>query len=91
MKGRRLVWLLVALCVVTAGVWAAPLPSGTIDMGDGLELAFYRQGVNPLPGAPNYDWWYGCSPTSAGMLMGYYDNNGYAGLNYTPMSGADVW
>jgi len=83
MKGRRLVWLLVALCVVTAGVWAAPLPSGTIDMGDGLELAFYRQGVNPLPGAPNYDWWYGCSPTSAGMLMGYYDNNGYAGLNYT--------
>jgi len=84
MRGRRLVWLLAAaLCVVTASVWAAPLPSGTIDVGNGLELAFYRQGLNPLPGAPNYEWWYGCSPTSAGMLMGYYDNNGYAGLNYT--------
>jgi len=83
MRARRLVWLLAALCVATAGVSAAPLPAGTIDVGNGLELAFYRQGVNPLPGAPSYDWWYGCSPTSAGMLMGYYDNNGYAGLYYT--------
>lgn len=35
-----------------------------------------------LPNAPDYDWWYGCSPTSAGMLMGYYDINGYNGLSY---------
>ena len=27
-------------------------------------------------------WWYGCTPTSAGMLMGYYDRNGYAGDTY---------
>lgn len=26
---------------------------------------------------PDYDWWYGCSPTSAGMVVGYYDRNGY--------------
>ena len=32
---------------------------------------------------PDYAWWYGCSPTSAGMLMGYYDINGYAGLHYS--------
>ncbi|MDD3580184.1 MAG: PEP-CTERM sorting domain-containing protein [Desulfobacca sp.] len=32
--------------------------------------------------APDYDWWYGCSPTSAGMMMGYYDRNGYNGLCY---------
>jgi hypothetical protein len=33
-------------------------------------------------GAPDYDWWYGCSPTSAGMMLGYYDRNGYNGLRY---------
>jgi hypothetical protein len=33
-------------------------------------------------GSPDYDWWYGCSPTSAGMMMGYYDRNGYNGLRY---------
>jgi hypothetical protein len=35
-----------------------------------------------LSNAPAYDWWYGCSPTSAGMMMGYYDINGYGGLRY---------
>ena len=41
-----------------------------------------------LPGAavsgaiPDYQWWYGCSPTAAGMLMGYYDINGYGGETY---------
>ena len=35
-----------------------------------------------LADTPDYDWWYGCSPTSAGMLMGYYDIHGYGGLLY---------
>ncbi len=35
-----------------------------------------------LSSVPEYDWWHGCSPTSAGMMMGYYDINGYAGLYY---------
>jgi len=35
-----------------------------------------------LANAPDYAWWYGCAPTAAGMLMGYYDINGYGGLNY---------
>ena len=35
-----------------------------------------------LSDAPDYDWWYGCSPTSAGMMMGHYDINGYDGLRY---------
>ena len=35
-----------------------------------------------LTNSPDYDWWYGCSPTSAGMMMGYYDRNGYNGLLY---------
>lgn len=35
-----------------------------------------------LSNAPAYDWWYGCAPTSVGMMMGYYDINGYGGLRY---------
>ncbi len=44
-------------------------------------LASSSQGAT-LPGAPDYDWWDGCSPTSAGMMMGYYDIHGYDGLSY---------
>ncbi len=33
-----------------------------------------------LSGVPDYAWWHGCSPTSGGMLMGYWAEHGYAGL-----------
>jgi hypothetical protein len=36
-----------------------------------------------LSSAPDYEWWYGCSPTSAGMMMGYYDIKGYGGKSYS--------
>jgi hypothetical protein len=26
-----------------------------------------------LPGTPEYEWWYGCTPTAAGMLAGFWD------------------
>jgi len=45
------------------------------------EIGFFNQG-DILSGAPDYDWWYGCSPTAAGMMMGYYDINGYDGQRY---------
>ena len=48
---------------------------------DGRIVEARRQGGN-LSNTPDYDWWYGCSPTSAGMMMGYYDINGYGGLVY---------
>lgn len=35
-----------------------------------------------LSNVPEYDWRNGCSPTSAGMMMGYYDLEGYDGLYY---------
>jgi len=56
--------------------------SGTLTV-DGQELGFYRAGANlNLANAPDYNWTYGCSPTSAGMMMGYYDRNGYKGVSY---------
>jgi len=32
-------------------------------------------GSNPLSGVPEYHWYYGCSPTSGGMLIGYWDSH----------------
>ncbi|MCK9375684.1 MAG: hypothetical protein M0P73_05995 [Syntrophobacterales bacterium] len=33
-----------------------------------------------LSGVPEYEWYYGCSPTSGGMLMGYWAGKGYTQL-----------
>ncbi len=45
-------------------------------------LSFQQQGGASLPGTPSYYWWYGCSPTSAGMMLGFYDINGYRGQSF---------
>ena len=45
-----------------------------------LNLIAHEQGSYSLSQCGDYDWWYGCSPTSAGMMMSYYDHNGYDNL-----------
>jgi len=35
-----------------------------------------------LAGMPDYDWWYGCSPTAVGMVLGKYDRDGYGVMSY---------
>ena len=44
-------------------------------------------GVTELTGVPAFSWTYGCSPTSAGMLVGYYDRTGYPNLYTGPTNG----
>jgi len=44
-------------------------------------LGYVRAGGS-LTNTGDYAWWYGCSPTAAGMMMGYYDRNGYQSSNY---------
>ena len=44
-------------------------------------------GINILPNVPAFDWSYGCSPTAAAMMMGYYDNNGYPNMYTGPANG----
>jgi hypothetical protein len=69
---------LVLICIFTGMLWAtAPAPA--IPDIDGLT---YYIDSSSLSNSCDYKWWYGCSPTSAGMLMGYYDRNGYGGLYY---------
>ncbi|MBN2099406.1 MAG: hypothetical protein JW753_07405 [Dehalococcoidia bacterium] len=54
-------------------------------------------GINVIGDVPAYDWSYGCSATSAAMMFGFYDRNGYTnmytgGTNYgiAPLTNA-VW
>ncbi len=35
--------------------------------------------LEPYP-VPDYAWWYACSPTAAGMMMGHYDRHGYPNM-----------
>jgi hypothetical protein len=45
--------------------------------------SFSAQSATPVDKpVPDYEWWYGCSPTAAGMLIGFYDTHGYAGKTY---------
>jgi len=46
-----------------------------------------QAGINILSGVPAYDWCYGCSATSAAMMMGYYDRIGYPNMYTGPANG----
>ncbi len=48
---------------------------------------YATQGVVVLPNVPAFDWSYGCSATSAAMIMGYYDNMGYSNMYTGPANG----
>ncbi|MGA1868381.1 MAG: C39 family peptidase [bacterium] len=51
-----------------------------LDTYTGKQICGHWQGQELS--ASDYNWWYGCSPTSAGMVMGYYDIYGYNGTAY---------
>lgn len=86
---KRAGGLFLVLMFIVSPIWGDPLPfldpavsSGTVYLPDGRQVDFHKAGITlSLPG--DYAWWYGCSPTSAGMLMGHYDVNGYGGLSYS--------
>jgi hypothetical protein len=68
----------VTLVALLLGLWGASLAAADT-------LGFYMQGGTADLAGPAYDWWYGCSPTSAGMMMGYYDQHGYGGESYAKL------
>jgi hypothetical protein len=43
--------------------------------------------INVLENVPAFSWCYGCSPTSAAMLFGYYDRTGYSNMYTGPTNG----
>lgn len=53
------------------------------------EVTTLPQGLNPkasttLANVPAFDWSYGCAPTAAAMLFGYYDRTGYSEMYSGP-------
>ena len=44
-------------------------------------------GINVLSNVPAFCWSYGCAPTAAAMIMGYYDNRGYVDMYTGPANG----
>jgi hypothetical protein len=70
---------LLQLCAIVVLLSAVMAVKGDV-LPDGL--AFYQQGSVALSSPGDYSWWYGCSPTSAGMIMGHYDVCGYNGGSY---------
>jgi len=46
-------------------------------------------GSNILSSVPAFDWSYGCSATSAAMMFGYYDNQGYENMYDGPANDGD--
>jgi len=46
-----------------------------------------QMGIGALNEVPAFDWSYGCSATSAAMLFGYYDRNGYSNMYAGPTDG----
>jgi len=69
---------LVLTCAI-AGMGLVATPVNAVPNIEGV--AYHLQGGG-LSGTSDYSWWYGCAPTSAGMMMGYYDRNGYDSLYY---------
>ncbi|MDY7010623.1 MAG: hypothetical protein SVV80_07710 [Planctomycetota bacterium] len=51
--------------------------TGTFPSGDGVPGGNFvysaQSGQVYLADVPAYEWWFGCAPTAAGMLIGYYD------------------
>lgn len=51
---------------------------GAFPTGDGVtggDFVFdFQVGQVVLGAVPAYEWWFGCAPTAAGMLVGYYDS-----------------
>lgn len=53
---------------------------GNNDGVEGGNATVYFGQYDISSSVPDYAWWYGCAPTSAGMIMAYYDANGFGDL-----------
>lgn len=69
----------LGVLVLASLAWPASLSdvAGTYSVNSKSITAHSTGAPVLLANSCDYDWWYGCSPTSAGMAMGHYDRNGY--------------
>ena len=70
--------LIVAVLGLACGTAFAEQVS-EVSLAPGAEKPM--MGANPIDGVPTYTWWYGCSPTAGGMMVGFWDGQpGYGNL-----------
>jgi len=71
------------------GIGAMPVPPSPPPVGfvPPPQRVHNQLGDVMLSNVPAYSWCYGCSPTAAGMMMGYYDLNGYPNMYAGPSNG----
>ena len=59
----------------------------TVANSEGIERSSEGAIAATLDGVPHSKWAFGCSPTSAAMLAGYYDRHGYPNIYAGPANG----
>jgi hypothetical protein len=62
-------------------------PAGFARTAAGLPEPSVEAGINVLSGVPAFSWSFGCSPTSAAMIAGYYDRTGFPNMYTGPTNG----
>jgi hypothetical protein len=62
-------------------------PAGFARTAAGLPEPAIEAGINVLSGVPAFSWSFGCSPTSAAMIAGFYDRTGFPNMYTGPTSG----
>jgi hypothetical protein len=64
-------------------------PPGIVRSTASLPESNIAASLNTITGVPAFSWSFGCSPTAASMIGGYYDRNGYPDV-YTGPTNAGV-
>ena len=67
-------------------VWLINVPGKPPD-NFRMPVATPTRGSVILSNVPGYDWSFGCSPTSAAMMAGYYDRTGFPDVYTGPANG----
>ena len=73
-----LVFLLSLVSATTNAQQSTSGPEPPPGMDQGLRPAKRAQVV--MPGVPAYEWQHGCGPTALGMVIGYWDGQGFGDL-----------
>jgi hypothetical protein len=95
---KALVLLFLAACIgIPLSQWQfpkgdSPIAPMTFRMSTDVEEIFAEgeqaaADTKILQDVPAFYWAYGCSPTSAGMMFGYYDRTGYPNFYTGPVNG----
>ncbi len=82
MHRLKLVWLVVSVLLFVADAVVAQQSTSGPEPPKGMDLGLRppSRAQRIIPDVPIYFWHHGCGPTAAGMVIGFWDANGYPDL-----------